>query len=68
MATHSSILAWQNPWTEEPGGYSPEGHKESDTTEHTSMQAHHGGVTLMASSKPNYLSNISTSYNCHIGD
>ena len=20
MATHSSILAWGNPWTEEPGG------------------------------------------------
>ena len=34
MATHSSILAWRIPWTEEPGGYSPKGHKESDTTEH----------------------------------
>ena len=33
MATHSSILAWRIPWTEEPGGYSPWGHKESDTTE-----------------------------------
>ena len=22
-ATHSSILAWGIPWTEEPGGYSP---------------------------------------------
>ena len=32
MATHSSILAWRIPWTEEPGGYSPWGHKESDTT------------------------------------
>ena len=21
--THSSILAWRIPWTEEPGGYSP---------------------------------------------
>ena len=20
MATHSGILAWENPWTEEPGG------------------------------------------------
>ena len=29
MATHSSILAWRIPWTEEPGGYSPWGHKES---------------------------------------
>ena len=33
MATHSSILAWKIPWMEEPGGYSPWGHKESDTTE-----------------------------------
>ena len=34
MATHSSILAWRIPWTEEPGGlYSPRGRKESDTTE-----------------------------------
>ena len=33
MATHSSIIAWRNPWTEESGGlYSPWGHKESDVT------------------------------------
>ena len=31
MATHSRILAWQMPWTEEPVGYSPWGCKESDT-------------------------------------
>ena len=30
MSTHSSILAWENPWTEEPGGYSPWGRRESD--------------------------------------
>ena len=28
MATHSSILAWKIPWTEEPVGYSPWGRKE----------------------------------------
>ena len=33
MASHSSILVWRIPWTEEPGGYSPLGHKESDVTE-----------------------------------
>ena len=33
MATHSSILAWKIPWTEESGGLSPWGGKESDTTE-----------------------------------
>ena len=33
-ATHSSILAWRIPWTEEPGGlYSPGGRKEWDLTE-----------------------------------
>ena len=34
MATHSSILAWRIPWTEEPGGLQSTGRKESDTTEH----------------------------------
>jgi len=32
MATHSSILAWKIPLTEEPGGYSPFCCKELDTT------------------------------------
>ena len=31
-SNHSSILAWEIPWTEEPGGYIPWGHKQSDTT------------------------------------
>ena len=35
MATHSSVLAWRIPWTEEPGGLSPWGHKEVDMTEHS---------------------------------
>ena len=39
IATHSSILAWKIPWTEEPGKYSPWGDKESDTTERLSMHA-----------------------------
>ena len=33
MATHSSILAWRIPWTEERGGHSPWGHRGLDTTE-----------------------------------
>ena len=43
MATHSSILAWRIPRTEEPGGYSPWHHRESDTTEvteHTRSKPH----------------------------
>ena len=38
-ATHSSILAWTIPWTEEPGGLQSLGHKGLDTTE---------GLTLLA--------------------
>ena len=33
MATHSSVLAWRIPWTEEPGGLQSMGGKESDMTE-----------------------------------
>ena len=33
MATHSSILAWKIPWTEEPGGLHPMGSQESDVLE-----------------------------------
>ena len=32
MATHSIILAWKIPWTEELVGYSLRGCKEQDTT------------------------------------
>ena len=33
MATHSSILAWRIPWTEEPGGLQTMGLQSQDTTE-----------------------------------
>ena len=33
MATHSSILAWRIPWTEEPDGLQSMGSKRADTTE-----------------------------------
>ena len=36
MATHSSILAWEIPWTEEAGGLHFVGHKELDLTEQLS--------------------------------
>ena len=32
MATHSSILAWRIPWTEEPGGLQSIESQESDIT------------------------------------
>ena len=35
MATHSNILTWESPWTEEPGGLQSMGsdRKDLDTTE-----------------------------------
>ena len=38
MATHSNILVWKIPWTEEPDGlYSPWGLKESEMSKHAFM-------------------------------
>ena len=31
VATHSSFLAWETPWTEEPGGLLPMWHRKSQT-------------------------------------
>ena len=39
MTTHSNILTWRIPWTEEPDGYNPWGCKESDMTEWLSTAA-----------------------------
>ena len=32
MATHSTILAWKTPWTEEPGGLQSMGSQRVNTT------------------------------------
>ena len=41
MATQSSTLAWEIPWTEEPRRlYSPRGRQESDTTERLHFSLH----------------------------
>ena len=37
MATHSSILAWEILWTEEPGRLQSMGVTESDTTEQLTL-------------------------------
>ena len=34
MATHSGVLAWRVPWTEEPGGLPSVWSRESGTTGH----------------------------------
>ena len=41
MATHSSILTWKIPWTEEPGRLQSMGRKESDMTEQLSLHLHY---------------------------
>ena len=41
MATHSSILAWRIPWTEEPGGLE----SKLDTTEQLTLPLFHTIVT-----------------------
>ena len=33
METHSNILAWEVPWTQEPGGLHPWSRKELETTQ-----------------------------------
>ena len=40
MATHSSVLAWRIPWTEEPGRLQSMGSQQSDTTERLSTHTH----------------------------
>ena len=51
LATHSSVLVWRVPWTEEPGGLQSVGLQSRDTTE-ANERAHTrpGSVTLGDSS------------------
>ena len=41
IATHFSILAWEIPWTEDPGGYSPWDHKRVGHDLVTKQQQQH---------------------------
>ena len=40
IATHSNILAWRIPWKRRLAGYSPQGLKESDRTEHACIRTY----------------------------
>ena len=58
MATHSSILAWKIPWTEEPGGLQYMGQQESDKTWQLNSQHSNNGKYLpliSTGTQPNYL-------------
>ena len=60
MATHSSILAWEIPWTEEPGGLQSMGSQELGTTQQLSHyqtpwagpQCHHLGASKIENLRP----------------
>ena len=56
MATHSSILAWKIPWTEDPGGLQSMGVAKSWTqlSDFTSLHfMHKAGASLIAQSVKN---------------
>ena len=51
MASHSSALAWRTYGQRSLVGHSPNGHQESDTTEHSSYCASLGPI-LVAFKRP----------------
>ena len=53
MATHFSILAWEIPWTEEPGRLQSIGSLESDMTEATQQQQDKDRASLVAQTVKN---------------
>ena len=60
MATHSSILAWEIPWTEEPHGLQSMGHKYLDMTEeltHTHKLSIYSLVGVVLGAKQNLIMN-----------
>ena len=61
---HSSILAWKIPWTEEPVGCRPWGHKESGKTEHTCMHTCSLYTHFVESFDHNWVSNFVKSSFC----
>ena len=56
MATHSSILAWRIPWTEEPGGLQPVGLQSCTRlkrlSKHTCILPRPGWAILRAACRP----------------
>ena len=46
MATHSSILAWEIPWTEKPGGLQPMGSQRAGHNLATKKQPSYHWVTV----------------------
>ena len=66
MAIHSNILAWESPWIEEPGGYSPWSLKESDMTERLTLSLNVSSNLLRIPSftPPYSFCNVSSKWLC----
>jgi len=64
MATHSSILAWRIPWTEEPGGLQFTGSQESDTNKRLKRVSIYSGIIKLHElrEKEEYAATPSTLY------
>ena len=61
MTIHSSILAWEIPWTEEPGGYSPWGHKRAGQDLATKQQqAHFSGCSIILGAESEWVSYLTS--------
>ena len=54
QATHSSILAWRIPWTEEPSRLQSMGSQELDTTERVSTHTAYKKMLLILLEKSSY--------------
>ena len=52
MATHSSIPAWEIPWTEEPGGLQSLVLQKLDMIEHTHRHTFRGEVRMDYAGRP----------------
>ena len=63
MATHSSVLAWRVPGTEEPGRLQSMGHKESPLSLHISGSYL---LTLPASHRPALISVLTALIPCYL--
>ena len=58
MVIHSSLLACETPWTEEPAGSNPRGRKQSDMTER--LNHHHYPTDV--STLPSYFDYLTFSF------
>ena len=62
MATHSSILAWKSPWTEEPGGLQPMGSQRVEHNLETNSQITNAFKSIQLSSRSVAMTNKQTSH------